>query len=201
MANIRKQIPVAVQYRHSGEIHLKVFETALGWMAILGESRGVVRLGFGFSSEQESISHAQKWEESQVLVQQSDTRINTEVTEKWMRKAESLLVAYAAGEPVDLSEIPVVLEGHTAFSKKVCERLRKVPYGEVIAYGELAEQAGSRGAARAVGTVMSKNRIPILIPCHRTLAAGGKIGGYSAADGVSTKKRLLRLENPHRLFD
>ena len=70
----------------------------------------------------------------------------------------------------------------------------EVPYGETITYGELAELAGRPGAARAVGTAMSRNPVPFLVPCHRVLAAGG-IGGYGGgAQGVALKRALLDLE-------
>jgi len=70
----------------------------------------------------------------------------------------------------------------------------EVPYGETITYGELAELAGRPGAARAVGTAMSRNPVPFLVPCHRVVAAGG-IGGYGGgAQGVALKRALLDLE-------
>ncbi len=84
------------------------------------------------------------------------------------------------------------LAAHTIFEKKVYRALRKVPTGKVISYGELAERAGYPGAARAVGSAMRKNRLPIVIPCHRVIPATGGIGEYSA--GKQWKRWLLEYE-------
>ncbi|MGH6808763.1 MAG: methylated-DNA--[protein]-cysteine S-methyltransferase, partial [Ensifer adhaerens] len=70
-------------------------------------------------------------------------------------------------------------------------------YGETVAYGELAVMAGRPGAARAVGSAMATCPVPILIPCHRVLAAGGKVGGFSAPGGSTSKIRMLELEGVH----
>jgi methylated-DNA-[protein]-cysteine S-methyltransferase len=90
--------------------------------------------------------------------------------------------------PVDLSGID------TGFPRAVYEVLHHdVCFGETVSYGELAEMAGRPGAARAVGNAMSRNPVPIVVPCHRVVAAGGQIGGYGPS-GVSTKRFLLALE-------
>ena len=77
---------------------------------------------------------------------------------------------------------------------RVIAACRRIPWGETRSYGDLATECGSPGAARAVGSVMAKNRYPLIVPCHRVLAAGGDIGGYSAADGLVMKRRLLAAE-------
>lgn len=84
------------------------------------------------------------------------------------------------------------LTGYTDFEKKVYAALRKVPAGSVVTYAGLAKRAGYPGAARAVGTAMKKNRLPIVIPCHRVVPAVGGLGRYSA--GVRWKRLLLALE-------
>jgi methylated-DNA-[protein]-cysteine S-methyltransferase len=90
--------------------------------------------------------------------------------------------------PVDLSAVDA------GFPRAVYEVLqRDVPFGETVSYGELAEMAGHPGAARAVGNAMSRNPVPIVVPCHRVVAAGGRIGGYGPS-GVGTKRMLLALE-------
>lgn len=90
--------------------------------------------------------------------------------------------------------VPVDLGSVTAtFRRRVLETLRRdVGYGETVSYGELAVMAGRPGAARAVGSTMATNPVPLLVPCHRVLAAGGAIGGYGA--GLGTKRALLALE-------
>jgi methylated-DNA-[protein]-cysteine S-methyltransferase len=79
------------------------------------------------------------------------------------------------------------------FSRRVLERLARVPYGEVTTYGALAAQAGAPRAARAVGTVMNRNPIPIVLPCHRVVGASGSLVGYGG--GLVRKEALLRLES------
>jgi methylated-DNA-[protein]-cysteine S-methyltransferase len=89
--------------------------------------------------------------------------------------------------PVDLGEVTA------SFRRTVYETLyREVPYGETVSYGELAVMAGRAGAARAVGSAMATNPVPVVIPCHRVLAAGGKIGGYGG--GLDMKRTLLAIE-------
>jgi methylated-DNA-[protein]-cysteine S-methyltransferase len=84
------------------------------------------------------------------------------------------------------------LSGCTAFEKKVYQMLCRVPAGRVISYGELARRAGYPGAARAVGTAMKKNRLPIVVPCHRVICSDGSLGQYS--QGVHWKRCLLKYE-------
>lgn len=89
--------------------------------------------------------------------------------------------------PVDLGRVPAT------FRRRVLETLyRDVPYGETVSYGELAVMAGRPGAARAVGSAMANNPIPVVVPCHRVLAAGGRIGGYGG--GLGMKRALLAIE-------
>ena len=100
---------------------------------------------------------------------------------------------YFAGEELDFEGVEVSLDA-TPFQLSVWQALRKIPYGRVVTYGELASDIGSNGGARAVGTACAKNPLPIIIPCHRVVSAGGALGGYSAGDGTQVKRRLLALE-------
>jgi len=103
-----------------------------------------------------------------------------------------LFARYFAGQRVDFSGVRVDISGLGAFYRRALDALRRVPYGTTITYAELADMAGSPGAARAVGNAMARNPVPIVIPCHRVVAAGGRIGGFSA--GLEWKRKLLRLE-------
>ncbi len=94
--------------------------------------------------------------------------------------------------PAHKMDLRLDLTGYTAFEKKVYCALQEIPAGAVIGYGELAKRAGYPGAARAVGTAMRKNRLPIVIPCHRVIPASGGLGEYSA--GKKWKRRLLEYE-------
>lgn len=106
-----------------------------------------------------------------------------------------LLQRFAAGEPVDLKEVPIAVEHLSPFQQKVVKTCRAIKRGATLSYGEVAAKAGSSGAARAVGSVMRNNRTPLIVPCHRVVAAGGRIGGFSAPDGLVMKRRLLELES------
>jgi methylated-DNA-[protein]-cysteine S-methyltransferase len=91
-------------------------------------------------------------------------------------------------------DVPVDMSGMTDFQRKVLGAVRGVPRGEYVTYGELAQRIGRPRAARAVGRALGSNPIPIVIPCHRVLAADGSLGGYSGRGGVRTKRALLHLE-------
>ena len=103
------------------------------------------------------------------------------------------LRAFFAGEPVSFDDVELDLEWCTPFQLAVAETLRRVPRGEVVTYGELAALAGYPGAQRAAGTFCAHNRFPIVVPCHRVVAATG-IGSYGS-QGIEYKRRLLALED------
>jgi methylated-DNA-[protein]-cysteine S-methyltransferase len=99
-----------------------------------------------------------------------------------------------SGERVDTSAVPLDYET-TPFKRHVYEFSRQIPPGQTRTYGELALAAGAEGAARAVGQAMATNPLPLLIPCHRVVAAGGRLCGFSAYGGLVTKKKLLEIES------
>jgi methylated-DNA-[protein]-cysteine S-methyltransferase len=102
------------------------------------------------------------------------------------------LRSYFAGDRVTFDDVAIDLEWCTDFQRDVAETLRGVPYGEVVTYGELAALAGYPRAQRAAGTFCAHNRLPLVLPCHRVVAAGG-IGSYGSL-GEGFKRRLLELE-------
>lgn len=101
---------------------------------------------------------------------------------------------YAAGEPVDFSGQPIDLGDIGAFEARVYEATRALRWGETATYGEIARRAGEPQAARAVGRAMARNKIPLVVPCHRVLASGHRPGGFSAPGGLDFKARLLAME-------
>jgi methylated-DNA-[protein]-cysteine S-methyltransferase len=101
---------------------------------------------------------------------------------------------FAEGEPMDFSHVVLSLDHLTPFALRVVTACRRIPWGQTTSYGELAKACGAPGAARAVGSVMAKNRFPLIVPCHRVLGAGGALGGYSAPSGLAMKRRLLAME-------
>jgi methylated-DNA-[protein]-cysteine S-methyltransferase len=90
--------------------------------------------------------------------------------------------------------VKVDLSSGTPFQQKVWRELLKIPYGHVITYAELAKRAGNPGAVRAVGNAVGSNPIGIIVPCHRVVASGGRIGGWSGGGGIAGKRALLKLE-------
>jgi methylated-DNA-[protein]-cysteine S-methyltransferase len=100
---------------------------------------------------------------------------------------------YFTGTEVSFADIELDLNWCTPFQRSVAERLRAVPYGETVTYGELAALAGHPNAQRAAGTFCAHNRLPLILPCHRVVAAGG-LGSYGSL-GTSYKRRLLELEH------
>lgn len=98
------------------------------------------------------------------------------------------------GEPVDLSAVPLALAATPDFNRRVYEVARTIPPGQTVTYGDIAARLGQRGMARAVGQALGANPFPIIVPCHRVVAAGGKNGGFSAGGGVRTKLRMLAIE-------
>jgi methylated-DNA-[protein]-cysteine S-methyltransferase len=173
---------------------LTTFDTELGTMALATYRREVVGLTFGHrtaTAAKRSLEQFHADDNSMLRHAEAD---DTPATASFHQKVASKLMQFAAGEPVDLEGIAVSTAGMTSFQKQVHEACRAVPWGETLSYGQLAKVVGHPGAARAVGTVMSKNRYPLIVPCHRVLGSQGKLGGYSAPEGLSMKRRLLEME-------
>jgi methylated-DNA-[protein]-cysteine S-methyltransferase len=101
------------------------------------------------------------------------------------------------GRSTDFSSVALDLTRVAAFERDVYEVARRIPFGRTMSYGELAEQIGTPDAAREVGQALARNPVPIIVPCHRILAKGHRIGGFSAPGGVFTKQQLLALEGVH----
>jgi methylated-DNA-[protein]-cysteine S-methyltransferase len=104
------------------------------------------------------------------------------------------LQKFAAGEPDDFSGIELDLSHLTDFQRRVVNACRRIKAGRSCSYAELAAKAGSPRAARAVGNVMRGNRYPLIVPCHRVIAASGKLGGFTSPQGLAMKQKLLERE-------
>ena len=98
------------------------------------------------------------------------------------------------GAASDLSTVALDMDGVPEFDRRVYAVARGITPGATLSYGEIAARLGERGLARDVGQALGRNPFPIIVPCHRVLAAGGKAGGFSANGGVTTKLRLLTIE-------
>ena len=167
------------------------FRTAIGWLGIAGRGEVVRAVFVGHPSVVSVMQAAQRW-----AIESSSTGSLDEAD--WCPALRERLQAYAEGEPVDFKDFQLELPERTPFRDKVLAATRRLGYGATTTYGDLARRVGHPGAARAVGTVMSTNRFPILIPCHRVLAAGGKLGGYTSPSGPDLKQRLLDMEQATR---
>ena len=121
--------------------------------------------------------------------------------DEYFAETIGLVRAYYKGGCVDFSRVRVDFDriqqdlgDKSGFAIDILKTLRKIKCGKVTTYGELAKQAGHNGASRAVGTVLSKNPLPLILPCHRVIRADGSIGRFSANGGEKTKKSMLELE-------
>jgi methylated-DNA-[protein]-cysteine S-methyltransferase len=104
------------------------------------------------------------------------------------------MIELLAGKPNDLADIVLDLDGVPEFNRGVYDIARKIPPGKTMTYGDIAKQLGGVELSRDVGQALGRNPCPIVVPCHRVLAAGNKPGGFSANGGVVTKLKMLQIE-------
>lgn len=159
-----------------------VFDTDMGWVALVGSDQGIVRASHPESTPETALDHAQP-EVNRAVHSPED-----------YDDARRLVTAYCAGEPVDLSDIPIDTRTATPFFRSAWDACRTIPAGETRSYGWLAEQAGNVRAARGAGQAMARNRIALLVPCHRVVASNGALHGFGGA-GLPLKFRLLAMES------
>ena len=166
----------------------KLFETSLGTCGVAWTDDGISSIQL---PERTRAATAERLLEKAPA---AGARATARETPDWVTRATSLVTDLLAGRPEDTSAVPLDLSSVTPFNARVYRALQKVPAGSTTTYGDLARAVGSAGASRAVGRAMATNPLPILVPCHRVLAAGGKPGGFSAYGGLVTKDRILTLE-------
>jgi methylated-DNA-[protein]-cysteine S-methyltransferase len=168
--------------------HYTLFETAIGWCGLVWSPRGVA--GFHLpepEAERTRASLIRRFPET------DEAAPPPEIAEV-IGKVKALL----AGEAVDLSQVPLDLERMPAFNRRVYDIALTIQPGQTLTYGEITRRLGEGPeAARLVGQALGQNPIPVIVPCHRVVAAGGKTGGFSAPGGVNTKLRLLAIESVH----
>jgi methylated-DNA-[protein]-cysteine S-methyltransferase len=159
-----------------------LFDTAIGRCGVAWSERGLTRLQLPASgkgaAERRLKARAARNDDPPAAIEQVIAEIRR----------------YLAGEAVDFSAVIVDLPQADAFQRKVYEAARSLGWGETATYGELALKIGEPGAAREVGQALARNPVPVVVPCHRILASGDRIGGFSAPGGTLTKKWLLALE-------
>ncbi len=170
------------------------FETELNWMAAAWRGDMLVANVFGYPSRRLAELALARIPGIPPSFCRVAVGGQADDLPKWSAMVVAKLQLFANGGSVDFSDVPLSLEHLTTFGKRVVAACRRIPWGETRTYGDLAAECGSPGAARAVGSVMAKNRHPLIVPCHRVLAAGGDLGGYSAPEGLMMKRRLLAME-------
>lgn len=114
----------------------------------------------------------------------------------FVAEAVAAMQALLRGEPASLAAVPLAWQRAGEFERRVYLAAQRLAPGETTTYGEIARALGDPAASRAVGVALGRNPWPLVVPCHRVLAAGGRLGGFSAPGGVATKERLLAIEAP-----
>ncbi len=154
-------------------------ETPIGTLLVATTERGLCRIAYDAEPELEAERLAKSFGVRVLRSAKPIDPARRELDEYFEGKRQSF------GLPVDVSLV-------AGFNRRVLGELARVPYGEVVTYGELAARAERPRAARAVGTVMNRNPLPIVLPCHRVIGANGSLTGYGG--GLERKEKLLRLE-------
>jgi methylated-DNA-[protein]-cysteine S-methyltransferase len=161
-----------------------LFETVIGWAGVAWGERGLV--GVHLPEREPETARRSFLRRFPEAVEAPPTPAIQSVIDDIAR--------LMAGEKVDLLDAPLDLARVSQFNARVYEIARAIPPGETLTYGEIAVKLGDRLLARDVGAALGKNPWPIVVPCHRVTAAGGKLGGFSARGGQNTKLRLLAIE-------
>ena len=175
--------PLDVRFRSAAassgllDVAYNLVDTPLGTLLVAASPRGLCRVAYDPEPERQAEELAARFGLRVLRAPLDEPR--RQLDEYFERRRQSF-------------ELPLDLAGVGPFPRRVLEQLAQVPYGEVTTYGRLAAQAERPRAARAVGTVMNRNPMPIVLPCHRVVGSTGKLVGYGG--GLDRKERLLRLE-------
>ena len=161
------------------QLHYDVFPTEMGWAGALASQHGLRRLTLRPTPE-EALDD--------LLLKATEARHDPTA----LQAMRQHVVAYLRGEEKSLDSLPLDLEGAPPFFRAAWEACRRIPPGETRSYAWLASASGSPGAFRAAGQAMARNRLSVVIPCHRVIASDGGLHGYSG--GLDMKDRLLELE-------
>jgi methylated-DNA-[protein]-cysteine S-methyltransferase len=178
------------------EPHWRIaLETELGWMCLVASPQGVVSLKFRYPTltALRAAATATEWSHLTILGKRTRDQRDLAGTPPWLPELVAALRDYAAGKEVDFTKYPLDLAAKTPFQQRVIKACRAIPRGQTLTYGKLAAKAKAPRAARAVGSVMARNGLPLLIPCHRVVGSNG-LHGFSMPGGLATKQLLLDLE-------
>jgi len=166
--------------------HYILFPTAIGACGLIWGPHGIAAVQLPESSESATLSR--------LLRKEGGNATGGVRPPQPVQQAIDDIVALLAGEHRDLLSAELDMRAVPEFFRQVYDSVRRIPPGQTLSYGEVAARCGDRSAARSVGQAMARNPYPIIVPCHRVLAAHGRTGGFSAPGGASTKLRLLAIE-------
>jgi methylated-DNA-[protein]-cysteine S-methyltransferase len=165
--------------------HYLIFETTSGFCGIAWSEAGIAR----FQLPAESAADAER------MMRRRAPGAERGVPTPMVGEAVAAVKRYFEGDETDFAQLALDLDGQDEFFKRAYAAARRIRWGQTTTYGTLAKGlGGGPETARDVGQAMASNPIPLIIPCHRVLAAGGKIGGFSAPGGAAAKIRMLGLE-------
>jgi methylated-DNA-[protein]-cysteine S-methyltransferase len=180
MAKDNSEAKAQASYRE----HYCLFDTAIGLCGVAWSERGLTRVQLP-EADLDSTERRLKTRSGGTCADDPPPQIKHLIAQ---------IQRYATGERVDFSSAVLDLSKVGPIDREICAAARAIGWGATATYGDLARQTGTPGDARGVGQAMSRNPVPIVIPCHRVLAKGNKLGGFSAYGGTITKERLLALE-------
>jgi methylated-DNA-[protein]-cysteine S-methyltransferase len=166
------------------EYRFAIFDTAIGRCGIVWGERGIHAVQLPMGSEHKTRGR----------LRQRHGDIAEAAPPSEVQQAIEGIVELLEGKPNDLSEVVLDLDDVPEFNRGVYDVARTIPPGKTMTYGEIARRLGSVELSRDVGQALGRNPCPIVVPCHRVLAAGGKPGGFSANGGVATKLKMLAIE-------
>jgi methylated-DNA-[protein]-cysteine S-methyltransferase len=164
--------------------HFALFDTAIGACGIAWGPRGINSVQLPMGSE----------DKTRARIRQRHGDIAEAQPEPAVQRAIDRIVDLLSGKPDDLLDIELDLEAVPEFHRGVYDIARTIPPGQTMTYGDIAKRLGGVELSREVGQALGRNPCPIVVPCHRVLAAGNKPGGFSANGGVVTKLRMLQIE-------
>ncbi|HLI99727.1 MAG TPA: methylated-DNA--[protein]-cysteine S-methyltransferase [Bradyrhizobium sp.] len=164
--------------------HFTLFDTPIGACGIEWGSRGINGVQLPMGSQEKT--------RSRICQRRGDIAESPPTAE--VQAAIDRIVALLAGKPDDLRDVALDLDGVPDFNRSVYDIARAIPPGQTMTYGDIAKRLGGVELSRDVGQALGRNPCPILVPCHRVLAAGQKPGGFSANGGVVTKLKMLAIE-------
>jgi methylated-DNA-[protein]-cysteine S-methyltransferase len=161
-----------------------LFDTAIGACGIVWTARGIKAVQLPLSDE----------DKTRTRIHQRYGRLAEAIPPAGVQTAIDGMIELLEGKPNDLSNVVLDLDDVPEFHRGVYEIARTIPPGQTMTYGDIAKRLGGVELSRDVGQALGHNPCPIVVPCHRVLAAGGKPGGFSANGGVATKLKMLAIE-------